>query len=407
MSIYFTPCMINTYHGDIYNRTTDTDNVKTPDTPMWPCDNQEEQQPINFSLSEEGYNAEQFDLAQQQLQQINACHTNTTYTNADYSKVVAQLVKLINNIETISSTPLTQQTQSILNQINNIRYEKNKNSECRIIVVANPKPDKAIITKISVEEGMPVRFSVQTVSSENKNFSGQRTDLPTDIKDIQSLYQKVTRLYIEHSENENRMKVFAGTNFIDFNMTGQDLSGFVLTLSRFYFEDLLNINFTDANLGDTIFSHKEHPTPKLYKDEQYLDKQIEGLFSTLLTINDNFLRAKAEIASTIIKFLEARITNLSYNDILKYQQEFQKQCYKQVKAFTTLSRYNKIQTWAEMSEYQFEVFQYETLNPKKMSRTPYLKRPLPNEKDINYGVEIETPTGKRIRLSNHYQNIIP
>ncbi|BDD29901.1 hypothetical protein VEGS19_A29820 [Escherichia coli] len=407
MSIYFTPCMINTYHGDIYNRTTDTDNVKTPDTPMWPCDNQEEQQPINFSLSEEGYNAEQFDLAQQQLQQINACHTNTTYTNADYSKVVAQLVKLINNIETISSTPLTQQTQSILNQINNIRYEKNKNSECRIIVVANPKPDKAIITKISVEEGMPVRFSVQTVSSENKNFSGQRTDLPTDIKDIQSLYQKMTRLYIEHSENENRMKVFAGTNFIDFNMTGQDLSGFVLTLSRFYFEDLLNINFTDANLGDTIFSHKEHPTPKLYKDEQYLDKQIEGLFSTLLTINDNFLRAKAEIASTIIKFLEARITNLSYNDILKYQQEFQKQCYKQVKAFTTLSRYNKIQTWAEMSEYQFEVFQYETLNPKKMSRTPYLKRPLPNEKDINYGVEIETPTGKRIRLSNHYQNIIP
>lgn len=407
MSIYFTPCMINTYHGDIYNRTTDTDNVKTPDTPMWPCDNQEEQQPINFSLSEEGYNAEQFDLAQQQLQQINACHTNTTYTNADYSKVVAQLVKLINNIETISSTPLTQQTQSILNQINNIRYEKNKNSECRIIVVANPKPDKAIITKISVEEGIPVRFSVQTVSSENKNFSGQRTDLPTDIKDIQSLYQKMTRLYIEHSENENRMKVFAGTNFIDFNMTGQDLSGFVLTLSRFYFEDLLNINFTDANLGDTIFSHKEHPTPKLYKDEQYLDKQIEGLFSTLLTINDNFLRAKAEIASTIIKFLEARITNLSYNDILKYQQEFQKQCYKQVKAFTTLSRYNKIQTWAEMSEYQFEVFQYETLNPKKMSRTPYLKRPLPNEKDINYGVEIETPTGKRIRLSNHYQNIIP
>ena len=407
MSIYFTPCMINTYHGDIYNRTTDTDNVKTPDTPMWPCDNQEEQQPINFSLSEEGYNAEQFDLAQQQLQQINACHTNTTYTNADYSKVVAQLVKLINNIETISSTPLTQQTQSILNQINNIRYEKNKNSESKIIVVFNPKPNKPIITKILVEEGIPVRFSVQTVSSENKNFSGQRTDLPTDIKDIQSLYQKMTRLYIEHSENENRMKVFAGTNFIDFNVTGQDLSGFVLTLSRFYFEDLLNINFTAANLGDTIFSHKEHPTPKLYKDEQYLDKQIEGLFSTLLTINDNFLRAKAEIASTIIKFLEARIANISYNDILKYQQEFQKQCYKQVKAFTTLSRYNKIQTWAEMSEYQFEVFQYETLNPKKMSRTPYLKRPLPDEKDINYGVEIEIPSGKRIRLSNHYQNIIP
>ena len=48
MSIDFTPGMINTYHGDIYNRTTDTDNVKTPDTPMWPCDNQEEQQPIIF-----------------------------------------------------------------------------------------------------------------------------------------------------------------------------------------------------------------------------------------------------------------------------------------------------------------------------------------------------------------------
>ena len=320
---------------------------------------------------------------------------------------MVQLVSLINNIETISSTPLTQQTQSILNQINNIRYEKNKSAECRIIVVANPKPDKAIITKISVEEGIPVRFSVQTMFSDTNFIAEQRADLPTNIKDIQNLYQKMTKLYIEHSENKNRMKVFAGTNFIDFNMTGQNLSGFVLTLSRFYFEDLLNINFTDANLGDTIFSHKEHPAPKLYKDEQYLDKQIEGLFSTLLTINDNFLRAKAEIASTIIKFLEARITNISYNDILKYQQEFKKQCYKQVKAFTTLSRYNKIQTWAEMSEYQFEVFQRETLNPKKMSCAPYLKRSLPDEKTINYGVEIETPTGKRIRLSNHYQNIIP
>ncbi|MDD9275701.1 hypothetical protein, partial [Escherichia coli] len=27
--------------------------------------------------------------------------------------------------------------------------------------------------------------------------------------------------------------------------------------------------------------------------------------------------------------------------------------------------------------------------------------------DINYGVEIEIPSGNRIRLSNHYQNIIP
>lgn len=407
MSIDFTPGMINTYHGDIYNRTTDTDNVKTPDTPMWPCDNQEEQQPINFSLSEEGYNAEQFDLAQQQFQQINACHTNTTYTNADYSKVVAQLVSLINNIETISSTPLTQQTQSILNQINNIRYEKNKSAECRIIVVANPKPDKAIITKISVEEGIPITFSVQTMFSDTNFIAEQRADLPTNIKDIQSLYQKMTKLYIEHSENKNRMKVFAGTNFIDFNMTGQDLSGFVLTLSRFYFEDLLNVNFTDANLFDTIFSHKENPITKLHKDEQYVDKQINGLFSTLLTINDNSLRAKAEIASTIIELLETKVNNLSYNDIIKYQQEFQKECYKQVKNFTTPSRYNRIQKWAQMSEYQLEIFQNDTFHPKKMSYAPYLKRSLPDEKTINYGVEIETPTGKRIRLSNHYQNIIP
>ncbi|EFJ54423.1 hypothetical protein HMPREF9544_03802 [Escherichia coli MS 153-1] len=35
---------------------------------------------------ENGYTSEQFDLAQQR-QQINACHTNTTYTNADYSKL--------------------------------------------------------------------------------------------------------------------------------------------------------------------------------------------------------------------------------------------------------------------------------------------------------------------------------
>jgi len=38
MSIDFTPGIINTYHGDIYNCTTNTDNVKTPDTLKWPCD---------------------------------------------------------------------------------------------------------------------------------------------------------------------------------------------------------------------------------------------------------------------------------------------------------------------------------------------------------------------------------
>ena len=278
MSIDFTPGMINTYHGDIYNRTTDTDNVKTPDTPMWPCDNQEEQQPINSPFSGEGYTPEQYDLARQHLPQIYACHTNTTYTNADYSKVVVQLVSLINNIETISSTPLTQQTQSILNQINNIRYEKNKSAECRIIVVANPKPDKAIITKISVEEGIPITFSVQTMFSDTNFIAEQRADLPTNIKDIQSLYQKMTKLYIEHSENKNRMKVFAGTNFIDFNMTGQNLSGFVLTLSRFYFEDLLNINFTDANLGDTIFYIKNTLPPNYIKMDNILTNKSKVYF---------------------------------------------------------------------------------------------------------------------------------
>ncbi|MCX9422316.1 hypothetical protein IGP33_21115 [Escherichia coli] len=407
MSIDFTPGIINTYHGDIYNRTTNTDDVKTPDTPKWPCDNWEEQQPINSTFSGEGYNPEQFDLAQQQLQQINACHTNTTYTNADYSKVVAQLVSLINNIETISSTPITQQTQSILNQIHNIRYEKDKDSVCQIIVVVNPEPNNPIITKILVEEGIPERFSVQTVSSDNKNFAGQRADLPTDIRDIQSLYLKMAKLYIEHSENENRMEALAGCDFIDFNMTGQDMSRLVLTLSKFYFEDLLNINFTDANLFNTIFSHKENPIPKLHEYEQHLDKQINGLFSTLLTINDNSLRAKAEIASRIIDFLEAKVVNLSFDDILKHKQEFKKICYKQLQEFTTPSLYNKIQKWATMSKNEFIAFHYKTLQPEKISYPFYLKRDLPNEKDINYGVEIEIPSDKRIRLSNHYQNIIP
>ncbi|HCN5213391.1 TPA: hypothetical protein N6X18_004629, partial [Escherichia coli] len=399
MSIDFTPGIINTYHSDIYNRTTNTDDVKTPDTPKWPCDNWEEQQPINSTFSGEGYNPEQFDLAQQQLQQINACHTNTTYTNADYSKVVAQLVSLINNIETISSTPITQQTQSILNQIHNIRYEKDKDSVCQIIVVVNPEPNNPIITKILVEEGIPERFSVQTVSSDNKNFAGQRADLPTDIRDIQSLYLKMAKLYIEHSENENRMEALAGCDFIDFNMTGQDMSRLVLTLSKFYFEDLLNINFTDANLFNTIFPHKENPIPKLHEYEQHLDKQINGLFSTLLTINDNSLRAKAEIASRIIDFLEAKVVNLSFDDILKYKQEFKKICYKQLQEFTTPSLYNKIQKWATMSKNEFIAFHYETLQPEKISYPFYLKRDLPNEKDINYGVEIEIPSGKRIRLS--------
>ena len=179
------------------------------------------------------------DLAQHQLQQINACHTNTTYTNADYSKVVAQLVSLITNIETISSTQLTQQTQSILNQINNIRYEKTKvlNVESLLSLILNP--DKAIITKISVEEGIPITFSVQTMFSDTNFIAEQRADLPTNIKDIQSLYQKMTKLYIEHSENKNRDEsLLPEPIFIDFNMTGQNLSGFVLTLSRFYFEDL-------------------------------------------------------------------------------------------------------------------------------------------------------------------------
>ncbi|MGH2282531.1 hypothetical protein ACQ1ZH_14410, partial [Enterococcus faecalis] len=62
----------------------------------------------------------------QHLPQIYACRTNTKYTDADYSKVVAHLESLITNIESISSTPLTRQAEEILTQINNIRYEKNK-----------------------------------------------------------------------------------------------------------------------------------------------------------------------------------------------------------------------------------------------------------------------------------------
>lgn len=67
MSIDFTPGIINTYHGDIYNCTTNTDNAKTPDTPKWPCDNWEEQQPINSTFSGEGYTSDQYDLAQHHL----------------------------------------------------------------------------------------------------------------------------------------------------------------------------------------------------------------------------------------------------------------------------------------------------------------------------------------------------
>ncbi len=126
MSIDFTR-VINTYNGDIYNCTTNTDNVKTPEPPKWPCDNQEEQQPINSPFSGEGYTSEQFDLAQQQRQQINAPYEHHIY-KCRLLKVEAQLVSLINNIETISSTPLPQKTQSILNQINNIRHEKIKTS---------------------------------------------------------------------------------------------------------------------------------------------------------------------------------------------------------------------------------------------------------------------------------------
>ena len=38
MSIDFTPGIINTYHGDIYNCTTNTDNVKTPQRLRPKCD---------------------------------------------------------------------------------------------------------------------------------------------------------------------------------------------------------------------------------------------------------------------------------------------------------------------------------------------------------------------------------
>ncbi|EHL1199100.1 hypothetical protein LKL11_002577, partial [Escherichia coli] len=135
--------------------------------------------------------------------------------------------------------------------------------------------------------------------------------------------------------------------------------------------------------------------------------QIDGLFSTLLTINDESLRAKSEIASTIIQLLKTKVKNLTFKDILKYQQEFQKECYEQLQIVTTDHLYNKIKKWATMSKDEFNAFKYRTLQLEKISHSPYLKRPLPNEKDINYGVEIKLPTGKRIRLSKHYQNIIP
>lgn len=140
MSIDFTPGMINTYHGDIYNRTTDTDNVKTPDTPMWPCDNREEQQPINSTFSGEGYNPEQYDLARQHLPQIYACRTNTKYTDADYSKVVAQLVSLITNIESISSTPLRGRHRKYLIKLITLDTKRTKvlNVESLLSLILNP-----------------------------------------------------------------------------------------------------------------------------------------------------------------------------------------------------------------------------------------------------------------------------
>lgn len=55
MLIDFTLGIINTYYGDIYNCTTNTDNAKTLDTLKWPCDNWEEQQLINFTFFGEGY----------------------------------------------------------------------------------------------------------------------------------------------------------------------------------------------------------------------------------------------------------------------------------------------------------------------------------------------------------------
>src|SRR5699024_5071481 len=138
-----------------------------------------------------------------------------------------------------------------------IIYQEDKDSECQIIVVINPTPNRPITTRILIEEEIPKTFSIQTVCSDNNIFAGQRADLPSEIKDIQSLYLKLAKLYVAHSENENRMNVFSGCDFINFNMTGQDMSGLVLTLSKFYYEDLLNIDFTDANLLNTIFLHKK------------------------------------------------------------------------------------------------------------------------------------------------------
>lgn len=43
MSIDFTPGIINTYHGDIYNCTTNTDTAKRQTHRSGLCDNWEEQ----------------------------------------------------------------------------------------------------------------------------------------------------------------------------------------------------------------------------------------------------------------------------------------------------------------------------------------------------------------------------
>lgn len=86
MSIDFTPGVINTYNGDIYNCTTNTDNVKRQTHRSGLVITGKNNTPLMPHSLENGYTSEQFDLAQQR-QQINACHTNTTYTKADYSKL--------------------------------------------------------------------------------------------------------------------------------------------------------------------------------------------------------------------------------------------------------------------------------------------------------------------------------
>ncbi|BAT36947.1 pentapeptide repeat-containing protein [Escherichia albertii] len=318
------------------------------------------------------------------------------YSQREYSEVLEQLVQAVTCWPPERHSHLPPATLKTLSQINNIDFKTGRTSLILFItVIIEPEINRPIKANIFFENGNNNTCRIQIVDSSNI-IALWREPLTSEISNIKDIYLKLVKLYTIYSNNSNRYYIVQDFNFDSVNMNGLDLAGFNLNNSTLYIEDLLNVNLKNTNMCNTIFLYKNKNN---YHDQKYnstyFKDQIDGLFSTLLTVSDSYDVAKSMIATQIIHYLDILTAMLNYKDLKKYKNEFERSPYQVC---------DKIQEWIEMTEAEFNEIKF---GPLKDGSNLLPPRPRHEQNTNNNTTTLHFINGEKINLHNIFAQILP